>query len=195
MEGTSRSRLGPDSLLLEGFLLINHHVASVALLDLSTSNRMLNGTIDIVERCFTSWQVGSVSEGRVCAKSLPLGAGVPPALLPVFFRPYTKMAYFHFRGGGVKCWTGSCDFAHALFRHGLDLVEIWSPQFLDEGSNPLGQLPKASSRREETICSLFWWSGLGHLRGQNQERSPRPPITIPLPLLTSLHLLSTWPRL
>ena len=80
----------------------------------------------MVERCYTSWQVGSVSEVRVCAKPLPLGAGVPPALLPVFFRPYMKMelAYFHFRGGGMKCWIGSCDFAHALFRHGLDLVEI-----------------------------------------------------------------------
>ena len=47
MEGASRSRLGRDSFLLEGFLLINQHVASVALLDLSTSNRMLNGTSNV----------------------------------------------------------------------------------------------------------------------------------------------------
>ena len=64
-EEASKPRLGPDSLVLEGFLIINHHVASVALLDLSTSNGMLSGTIDMVERCFTSWQVGSVSgQGR-----------------------------------------------------------------------------------------------------------------------------------
>ena len=92
--------MGPDSLRLKGFLLINHQIASVALLDLSTSDGALSRTSNIVERCYTSWQGGSVSEGRVCAKPLPLGAGVQPALLPVFFRPYTKMAYFHFRGAG-----------------------------------------------------------------------------------------------
>ena len=102
LEGASRPRSGPDSLRLEGFLLINHHIASVALLDLSTSNGTLSRTINMVERCYTSWQGRSVSEGRVCAKSPPLGAGVPPSLLPVFFRPYMKMkmAYFHFRGAG-----------------------------------------------------------------------------------------------
>ena len=110
MEGASIRRLGPDNLFIEVFLVINHQVASVALLDLSTSDGTLSRTINMVERCYTSWQVGSVSEVRVCAKSLPLGAGVQPALLPVFFRPYMKMemAYFHFRGGGMKCWTGSC---------------------------------------------------------------------------------------
>ena len=134
--------MGPDSLRLEGFLLINHHVASVALLDLSTSNGTLIRTSNILETCFPSWQGGSVSEGRVCAKSLPLGAGVEPSLLPVFFRlcMKMKMAYFHFRGAGTKCWTGSCDFAHALFRHGLDLVEASSPQLLDKGRKLLGRL-------------------------------------------------------
>ena len=77
LEWASRSRLGRDSLLLEGFLLINHHVASVALLDLSTSNRMLNGTIDMVEKCFTSWQGGSVSGWRDCIESPGQPQGLP----------------------------------------------------------------------------------------------------------------------
>ncbi len=130
-------------------------------------------TNNIVERCFPSWQGGIVSEGRVCAKPLPLGAGVPPSLLPVFFRPYMKMimAYFHFRGGGMKCWTGSCDFAHALFRHGLDLVEIGPTSSWMKDATCWAGCRRVSGRREETICSLFWWSGLGRLRGQNRERS------------------------
>ena len=80
----------------------------------------------MVERCYTSWQGGSVSEGKGLCQAAPTWRGVQPALLHVFFRPYMKMemAYFHFRGGGMKCWIGSCDFAHALFRHDSDLVEI-----------------------------------------------------------------------
>ena len=60
-----RSRSGPDNLLLAGFLIINHRVASVAILDLSTSNGTLSGTSNILERCYTSWQGGSVSGGKV----------------------------------------------------------------------------------------------------------------------------------
>ena len=38
LKGTSRPRLGPDSLLSGVFPVTNHHVASVAILDLSTSD-------------------------------------------------------------------------------------------------------------------------------------------------------------
>ena len=64
MEGASIPRLGADIFFLEVLLVINHRVASVALLDLSTSNGTSSRTINMVERCYTSWQGGNVSGGR-----------------------------------------------------------------------------------------------------------------------------------
>ena len=142
MEGTSRSRLSPDNLFIEVFSVINHQVASVALLDLSTSNGTLSRTSNQVIWYRGVLRVGnrevSVREG-LCQAVLtwvragprpvsPVGskkwsspgcgrdARAPSRLLQTVYengRPYTKMAYFHFREGGMKCWIGSCDFAHA----------------------------------------------------------------------------------
>ena len=181
LKGTSRSRSGPDSLLLGVFPVINHHVASVAILDLSTPNGTLSTISNMVERCFPSWQGANVIEGGPVPSGPHLGAAGTPALLSVSFRPYTKMAYFHFRGGGMKCWTGSCDFAHALFRHGLDLVEIGPTSSWIKDVTRWAGCRGVSGRREETICSLFGWSGLGHQTGHNQELSPCPPMTVSLP--------------
>ena len=70
MEGASKPRLGADSFFLEVLSVINHRVASVALLDLSTSNGTSSRTINMVERCYTSWQGGNVSGERGLAQKL-----------------------------------------------------------------------------------------------------------------------------
>ena len=67
MEGASIRWLVADSFFLEVLSVINHRVASVALLDLSTSDGTSSRTINMVERCFTSWQVGNVSGGTIKA--------------------------------------------------------------------------------------------------------------------------------
>ena len=62
-EGPGDPGEGPDSLFSKGFLLINDRVASVALLDLSSSNRTFSRTSTMVERCITNWQAETVSVG------------------------------------------------------------------------------------------------------------------------------------
>ena len=63
-EEASMSMLGAESLLSGVFSVINRHVFSLPLLDLSTSDGTLCCTGNMVERCFTTWQAGSVSVGR-----------------------------------------------------------------------------------------------------------------------------------
>ena len=55
------SGFGAESLLIEVVSVINHHVSSLALLDLSASDGTLCCTGNMVGRCFPKWQAADVS--------------------------------------------------------------------------------------------------------------------------------------